>query len=135
MAQIISNKNPIDTNLRRAVGFGFPINGNAVFVPTYTTRDQIKANLINYLLTNTGERIFNPYYGANLRAQIFEVLEEDNLGNLEQIITDSIGLRFPTVEILKMEFNPDPDRNTLFFTLSYQVVLLGFEDEINIELT
>ena len=60
MAQIIQNKYPIDTEARRAVGFGFPLNGNAVFVPTYQTRDQIKANLVNYLLTNRGERVFNP---------------------------------------------------------------------------
>jgi hypothetical protein len=32
-------------------------------------------------------------------------------------------------------FDPEEDRNTLFFTLKYTVVLLGFENEINIELT
>ena len=53
MAQIIQNKYPIDTEARRAVGFGFPLNGDAVFVPTYQTRDQIKANLVNYLLTKS----------------------------------------------------------------------------------
>ncbi len=72
MAQIIANKNPIDSQLRRAVGFGFPINGPAVFVPTYQTRDQIKSNLINFLLTNKGERVFNPNFGADLRNLLFE---------------------------------------------------------------
>ena len=46
MAQIIANKIPIDLNARKAVGFGFPLNGNAVFVPTYQTKNQIQANLI-----------------------------------------------------------------------------------------
>ena len=135
MAQILANKNPIDSNPRKAVGFGFPINGDAVFVPTYTTRDQIKANLVNYLLTNRGERVFNPNYGANLRAQVFEIINEDNLDNLESIIIANIGERFPLVEVKQVEFNPEEDRNILFFTLKYTVVLLGFEDEINIELT
>jgi|TARA_R110000744_G_scaffold7540_6_gene26060 phage baseplate assembly protein W len=135
MAQILANKNPIDSNPRKAVGFGFPINGDAVFVPTYTTRDQIKANLVNYLLTNRGERVFNPNYGANLRAQVFEIINEDNLDNLESIIIANIGERFPLVEVKQIEFNPEEDRNILFFTLKYTVVLLGFEDEINIELT
>ena len=135
MAQILANKNPIDSNPRKAVGFGFPINGDAVFVPTYTTRDQIKANLVNYLLTNRGERVFNPNYGANLRAQVFEIINEDNLDNLESIIIADIGERFPLVEVKQIEFNPEEDRNILFFTLKYTVVLLGFEDEINIELT
>ena len=135
MAQILANKIPIDSNPRKAVGFGFPINGDAVFVPTYTTRDQIKANLVNYLLTNRGERVFNPNYGANLRAQVFEIINEDNLDNLESIIIADIGEPFPLVEVKQVEFNPEEDRNILFFTLKYTVVLLGFEDEINIELT
>ena len=135
MAQIIANKQPIDSNPRKAVRFGFPINGDAVFVPTYTTKDQIKSNLVNYLLTNRGERVFNPNYGANLRTQVFEMIQDDSLENLESIIIEEIGERFPLVQVEQIEFNPEEDRNTLFFTLKYTVVLLGFEDEINIELT
>jgi len=135
MAQILANKVPIDSNPRKAVGFGFPINGDAVFVPTYTTKDQIKSNLVNYLLTNRGERVFNPNYGANLRTQVFEMIQDDSLEDLESIIIEEIGERFPLVQVEQIEFNPEEDRNTLFFTLKYTVVLLGFEDEINIELT
>ena len=65
MARIIANKFPIDTEARKTVGFGFPLNGDAVFKPTYQTKDQIQANLINYLLTNKSERVFNPNFGAN----------------------------------------------------------------------
>ena len=135
MARILQNRYPIDSTERKAVGFGFPMNGPAVFVPTFTTREQTKSNLINYLLTNKGERVFNPNYGANLRAQVFEIINEDNLDNLESIIIADIGERFPLVEVKQVEFNPEEDRNILFFTLKYTVVLLGFEDEINIELT
>tara|TARA_R110002153_G_scaffold71564_1_gene187661 strand:+ start:24 stop:431 length:408 start_codon:yes stop_codon:yes gene_type:complete len=135
MAQILANKVPINSNPRKAVGFGFPLNGNAVFVPTYTTKDQVRANLVNFLLTNTGERVFNPNYGANLRAQIFEGLTNDNYATLEDIIIQAIGDRFPNVEIEEIKFNPVPDTNSLFFTLIYQVALLSGTDEINIQLT
>ena len=85
MAQIIQNKYPIDTEARKAVGFGFPLNGNAVFVPTYQTRDQIKANLVNYLLTNRGERVFNPNFGADLRNLLFEnILDTTNFKYLKK---------------------------------------------------
>jgi len=132
MAQIIANKNPIDSQPRKAVGFGFPINGDAVFVPTYTTRNQIKANLVNFLLTNKGERVFRPNYGADLRSQVFELLESDSLENLELIISEHIQNQFPTVEVKEIKFDPQPDNNTLFFSLTYTVVLLGFEDTVNI---
>ena len=46
MARILENRFPIDSVERKALAFGFPLNGPAVFVPTYTTREQTKANLI-----------------------------------------------------------------------------------------
>ena len=112
MAQILANKIPIDSNPRKAVGYGFPLNGNAVFTPTYTTREQTKANLINFLLTNTNERVFNPSYGANLRAQIYEVLSTDNSGDLEDIIIQAINERFPNIEVREINITPQPDTNT-----------------------
>ena len=39
MAKIIPNRFPIDSEARKAIGFGFPLNGGAVFVPTYQTKD------------------------------------------------------------------------------------------------
>ena len=132
MAQIIANKNPIDSQPRRAVGFGFPLNGNAVFVPTYQTRDQIKANLVNFLLTNKGERVFNPNFGADLRSTLFEQLENSTLEELSEQIQEYIGVQFPTIVVEDIAFTPQEDKNTLFFTLTYTVVLLGFRDEVNI---
>ena len=132
MAQIIANKNPIDSQPRRAVGFGFPLNGNAVFVPTYQTRDQIKANLVNFLLTNKGERVFNPNFGADLRSTLFEQLENSTLEELSSQIQEYIGVQFPTIAVEEIAFTPQEDKNTLFFTLTYTVVLLGFRDEVNI---
>ena len=132
MAQIIANKNPIDSQPRRAVGFGFPLNGNAVFVPTYQTKDQIKANLVNFLLTNKGERVFNPNFGADLRSTLFEQLENSTLEELSEQIQEYIGVQFPTIVVEDITFTPQEDKNTLFFTLTYTVVLLGFRDEVNI---
>lgn len=132
MAQIIANKYPIDLDARKAVGFGFPLNGNAVFVPTYTTADQIKANLVNWLLTNKGERIMNPEFGANLKSLLFEGA---NVGLEEQLkfnIETSIKNYFPMIKVKKLDFILDPDENTTNFILTYEIVLFGIEDTVNI---
>jgi phage baseplate assembly protein W len=132
MAQIIQNKYPIDLNARRAVGFGFPINGDAVFVPTYQTRDQIKANLVNYLLTNKGERVFNPNFGADLRALLFENVSDSSLEDLKSTIESTIAENFPQITIKQITFDNKLDQNTINFILSYEIILFGVEDEINI---
>ena len=132
MAQIIQNKYPIDTEARRAVGFGFPLNGDAVFVPTFQTRDQIKANLVNYLLTNRGERVFNPNFGADLRNLLFENVSDTTTEDLRERIQNDINSFFPEVQVKQVIFNNIPDSNTINFTLIYQVVLFGIEESVNI---
>ena len=132
MAQIIQNKFPIDSNARKVVGFGFPLNGDAVFVPTYQTRDQIRANLINYLLTNRGERVFNPDFGADLRALLFENIIDDTLDDLTDRIQNSISIYFPEVSVKSIKFNNLPDSNIINFTLTYEIILFGIEDSVNI---
>ena len=134
MARILQSKFPIDLTPSVAVGFGFPLNGNAVFVPTYNTRDQIKANMVNYLLTNRGERIFNPNFGANLRTLLFENIEDTTIESLNSVIQDSLARYFPNVVIEELKFDKDPDNNTITFTLTYQIYNFGIKDSINIVL-
>lgn len=134
MARIIQNKYPIDLNARKAVGFGFPLNGDAVFVPTYQTRDQIKANLVNYLLTNKGERIFNPNFGADLRALLFENIVDQTTEDLQERIQADIAVYFPQVTIREIAFDNIPDSNTVNFKLTYEVVNFNIEDTVNIVL-
>ena len=132
MARIIQSKFPIDLQPSRAVGFGFPLNGDAVFVPTFFTRDQIKANMINYLLTNKGERVFRPDFGADLRALLFEQILDITSDELKANIQSDISQFFPNVEVVEIEFNNQPDENTVNFTLKYRIVNFGIEDSVNI---
>tara|TARA_B110000977_G_scaffold185652_1_gene250698 strand:+ start:672 stop:1079 length:408 start_codon:yes stop_codon:yes gene_type:complete len=132
MARIIQSKFPIDLTPSVAVGFGFPLNGPAVFVPTYNTRDQIKANMVNYLLTNKGERFFRPQFGADLRNLLFENITGITTDDLKSTIQDQISQFFPNVEIKEIQFNNEPDNNTVNFNLTYQIVNFGIEDSINI---
>jgi phage baseplate assembly protein W len=132
MAQIIQNKYPIDLDARKAVGFGFPLDGDAVFIPTYQTRDQIKANLVNYILTNRGERVFNPNFGANLRALLFEGIDDSTLDEIQNRIQNSIATYFPQIVVNQIQFNTQPDQNTINFTLTYQIINFGITDSVNI---
>ena len=132
MARIIQSKYPIDSIARKAVGFSLPFNGPAVFNPTFTTREQTKSNLINYLLTNLGERVFNPNFGANLRNLLFENILDSTMDDLESKIQSDIAIFFPNVVVQQLEFNNEPDRNEVNFTLTYEVINLGVTDSLNI---
>jgi|TARA_R110000796_G_scaffold181023_2_gene297550 phage baseplate assembly protein W len=134
MAKIINNVFPLPNSGSAALGFSFPLSGRAVFNPTYTTKDAVKTNLINWLLTNPGERVFKPNFGANLRSFIAEGINDGTTSALEQRITDGITTNFPSIEVLSMNFDNQTDRNTMNFTLNYEVRNIGVEDEIKIAL-
>ena len=132
MAQLIDNKFPLDSQKRKAIGFGFPMNADAVFRPTYQTRDQIKANLLNFILTNKGERVFRPDFGADLRALLFENIIDAEIEDLRSIIQADITRFFPNVTVKEIQFNNQPDRNEINFTLAYEIVNLGVKDNLEI---
>ena len=134
MARIIQSQFPIDLTPSVAVGYGFPLNGDAVFVPTFTTREQTKANIINYLLTNKGERVFKPMFGGDLRNLLFENILESTQDDLLIMIQNDLTRFFPTVVIKELKFENQEDRNTINFILTYQIENFGIEALINIEL-
>ena len=133
MAYRIFNQFPEDFQKgRRAIGFSLPFNGDAIFNPTYTTKDQIKSNLINYFLTNKGERIFNPFFGANLRARLFEQITTGNANALKKQVEDDLKTFFPLVSIQKLEVINNEDENSFNIILTYNVINFGISDTINL---
>lgn len=134
MPTIISNKNPIDGEDRKAVGFSLPLNGNAVFNQTYQTRDQIKSNLINFMLTNQGERFFNNSFGLDLRSYVFETSTDLTIDEIEYKIQEGIADFFPQVTIENLEVLNSPDRNQINITVTYSIPDFGVNDTITIAL-
>jgi len=134
MARIVNNVFPTPGSGSVVLGFSLPMSGRAVFNPTYTTKEVVKTNLINWLLTNRGERVFRPNFGADLRALLWEGINDGTTSALEDRIKDNITSNFPTIEIKKINFDNQPDRNTINFILDYEVHNIGETDQINIEL-
>jgi phage baseplate assembly protein W len=133
MAYRIYNKFPEDLQKgRRAIGVSLPFTGDAVFNPTYTTKDQIKSNLINYFLTNKGERVFNPFFGANLRARLFEQIITENADILKKQVENDLKTFFPLVSIQKLEVTNNESENSFTVTLTYNVINFGISDTINL---
>ncbi len=134
MATIVPKQSPLDVSKRTGIGFNFPINGPAVFNTTYQTRDQIKANLLNYLLTNQGERVFNPDFGADLRILLFDFNGDAQQG-LRDILQSKISELFPTVKIQQYQLKRNEDINTIQLSIVYSIQDFGISDSIDINLT
>jgi phage baseplate assembly protein W len=134
MALDIRKINPLDRQPRKAIGVDLPFSGDGVFNSTYQTKDALKVNLINYLLTNKGERPLNPSFGGGIRELLFENINEEELEDMKENITSSITSFFPTIIPTKVEVLSEPDTNTISFFLRYAIADQNIEDEILINI-
>jgi phage baseplate assembly protein W len=132
MAILLGRKFPIDTQPARAVGVALPFNAPGVFTSNYTTSKQLNSNLINFFLTNRGERVLDPTYGANLRAVIFEQITEGNLDALKSKIEIDLTTNFPDVRLANLDILGNEDLNEIQVRITYTVVLSGETDTISL---
>ena len=124
---------PIDFDKSAAVGVDIPFNAPGVFRPNYTTKAAIKNNLINYFLTNPGERPLNPSFGGGLRAFIFQQIKTDNLDFLEDRIQQDLNIFFPNVAVGNLEILRQEDLNTITVSLTYNVINTNISDTLEID--
>ena len=132
MAYQVRNINPLDLKPSTGIGVSIPFSSKSVFTTVYTTQEQLKYNIINYLLTGRKERVFNPTFGAGLRDLIFETISSQNIQNAEMSIRSGLEINFPSINIIDLTINPDPDNNIITINFSYNIINTGIQDEINI---
>jgi phage baseplate assembly protein W len=132
MAQRIAKIDPIDLQQRKAVGISLPFNGDGVFKPNYQTSDAIKVNLINFLLTGKGERYMNPTFGTDLRSFLFEQIDTEQLGAIEQTLKETITINFPRVLIKHLILRADQDRNSISLSFEYAIKNTNTTDTVTI---
>lgn len=123
---------PNDLRPRVAIGFDLPINGEAVFTPNYQTKDAIKNNLINFFLTNPGERPGNPSFGGGLREFIFTQIQTDNLEFLKDDIQTKIDTEFGNINVLAINIFEQPNNNRVLVQIKYNVPNTGINDELEL---
>jgi phage baseplate assembly protein W len=134
MAYGLRNINVLDLKPSVGVGVQLPFSTAGVFQTVYTTQEQLKYNIINYLLTNPRERIFNPSFGAGIREAVFQQLTTETLDILENKIRTGIAQHFPNVVIKKLTFGGNARENELIVNFSYLINNTGQTDNITLNL-
>ena len=124
------NINPLDLDNNVAIGVVFPFDGNAIFNSSFTTKVQIKSNLINVLLTEPGERVMETNFGVGLKKQLFE--NRINEDELEGRIKDQCAFYIPEIEITNLIMQIIHDTHTLFIRLTYKFIINDTTDAIQL---
>ena len=134
MAYNVRNINVLDLRPSTGIGVSIPFSNPAVFETVYNTKDQTKSNLINFLLTDPRERIFNPSFGAGLRGKLFEQITNTTVDDLDTLIRSGVQAYFPNVVITDLTFGGNPDENNLTVNFSYTIRNTRESDNITLSI-
>jgi len=115
-----------------AIGITLPLQfGENTFEQAFLTKDQVKSNIKNLLLTKRGERIIQPEFGSGLQSLLFEPNVDDLEGRIEDTINDSLEqwLPYVTAEEIDIESTDElRDNNKLNVSIKFRI-----GDDINLE--
>ena len=123
---------PNDLRPRVAIGVNLPFSSPGVFEPNYLTKDAIKNNLINFFLTNPGERIENPLFGAGLRNFIFSQIQTDNLDFIKEDVQTKINDNFNNISVEEINVFRIIDENTIKINITYSIPNTGINDTLEL---
>ena len=90
----------------------------------YKKRDAaaVKQSIKNLLLTDFYEKPFQPFFGGNLRAMLFELADEDTEDEVEENIRNAINKYEPRAEILTITVKVLPDQNDIRVSVYFKII-------------
>lgn len=132
MAYIVRNVDILDLQPSTGVGISIPFNGPTGINTTYTTREAIKSNLLNFILTNKRERLLNPGFGSGVGELLFEPITEDLVDQIENLIVGGVNAYFPNVQINDLRVDLSSNNQTVTIYLNYSVINTNIEDELQV---
>ena len=109
------------------IGLKLPMQHDEVrgfFPGTSTTLSQTGSNIRNLLLTNKGERVGQPTFGADVFLVLFEPMSDDLIVQVETKISEAMADWLPHVTINKLSVEPDEvEINQLNIDLEFSLTI------------
>ena len=115
-----------DLNPNVYIGLALPIkpDDNNIFSLTKNSFDQVRHNLRNLLLTNVGERVYQPEFGSRLRELCFEQLDESLPQRVEDEVRRAVNFWLPYVNIVEVEtLTQEDNKSKIFVRVKFSTTL------------
>ena len=134
MAYGLKQISPLDNKKSTAIGVAIPFSADNVFTSVYTTKEQTRYNIINYILTDRRERPFNPNFGAGLRSYLFEQIENSTLDDIQLALSSKLESYFSNIKVTQLDVVGNVNNNSINIILSYTLLNTSDTDMVSIKL-
>lgn len=96
--------------------------------------DAIKQSIKDILLTRKGERVWNPLYGSNIFALLFEKVNNMTAMSIRDEIAVALENWEPRIRVVLIEINPFEDDNKYEVYITYDVLNLNLRTTFELTL-
>jgi len=87
-----------------------------------TNENAVRQSVKNLILTNFGERLFQPNIGGNINRSLFGLADEVTASNLVYDIKQTIKINEPRANLIDIKVFPSPDRNSFIIDIIFSVI-------------
>ena len=107
-----------------------PVSGAVL---RFTNEKAVTRSIRNLLLTNPGERLYQPDLGSGIRQLLFEPISNFTSNMLGRFIEDTINKYEQRAKVLAVNVIPEEDKNRYTVTIVY--VLINKQEPVSITVT
>lgn len=94
--------------------------------------DAVKQSIRNIVLTDRGERLYNPTFGGNIRALLFENKTPQTFISIKEQIKDVLEAHEPRAEIIDIVVADTYDDHTVDVSIVFRVI--NIQDPITLQI-
>jgi phage baseplate assembly protein W len=88
----------------------------------YTNENSVKRAIRNLVMTQPGERRFQPEYGCNIRRFLFDNISDYVTGLIKDVIKESISKYEPRVRVIDVLVIANESTNSYEVTIIFEVI-------------
>lgn len=120
----------------KSINIKFPLEDdkvkNGLFEMNNVTKDALTSNLLLLLLTEKGERYYQPEYGVNIRRYIFEPNDGKTQSDIQEEIRDSVKRFIPelTISGIRIITSQDEEGATLNDNQANVIVDFKYSEDV-----
>jgi phage baseplate assembly protein W len=96
-----------------------PLSGDLIALKN---ENAIARSVRNIVLTTPGEKIFDPYFGSNVNALLFENVDEISAVAIRDEIENSLKNYEPRIALEEIMVDPNYDMNQFDVIITYRIV-------------
>ena len=87
-----------------------------------TNVDAVKQSIKNIILTDKGERLFNPDFGGNIRALLFENATPHSILTVREMLISAIETYEPRADIIDVVIATTSQEHTVNVSIVFKVI-------------